>query len=54
MNCDEINFIVVQWIHTGAFGVSNLEARAKWGDCVDADERCGSCPRVCRHCRVLS
>ncbi len=30
----------VQWIHVGSFGMSSEAQRAKWGDCVDADERC--------------
>jgi prolyl 4-hydroxylase len=29
-----------KWIHTGSFGLSTEEQRAKWGECVDADDRC--------------
>lgn len=30
-----------KWIHTQSFGLSSAHQRAKWGDCVDADPRCG-------------
>jgi len=30
-----------KWIHTGSFGQSSEEQRAKWGECIDADDRCG-------------
>lgn len=29
-----------KWLHVGAFGMSSIEQRAKWGECIDADERC--------------
>jgi prolyl 4-hydroxylase len=30
-----------KWIHVGPFGLSAAQQRAKWGECIDADEHCG-------------
>lgn len=29
-----------KWIHVGAFGLSSEHQKAKWGDCIDADDNC--------------
>ncbi|BDA51130.1 probable prolyl 4-hydroxylase 7 [Coccomyxa sp. Obi] len=31
-----------KWIHVGPFGGSAEQQRAKWGECIDADERCAA------------
>lgn len=30
-----------KWIHTGQVDFSSAHQKAKWGDCMDADDRCG-------------
>ena len=29
-----------KWMHVGSFGLSAAAQKAKWGDCVDGDDRC--------------
>ena len=30
-----------KWMHVGSFGLSSAAQKAKWGDCIDGDDRCG-------------
>ncbi|KAK9837430.1 hypothetical protein WJX81_001827 [Elliptochloris bilobata] len=57
-----------KWIHVGAFGGNEKQAKAKWGNCLDVDKRCaawasqGECAAnpgymrksCCRACEALA
>ena len=30
-----------KWMHVGPFGLSAEAQKAKWGDCIDGDSKCG-------------
>ena len=30
-----------KWMHVGPFGLSAEAQKAKWGDCIDGDTKCG-------------